>query len=157
MDKRILYTLGHSNHSLERFLELLRLHGITAAADVRSWPKSKYCPHFDRENLKNSLEENGIRYVFLGKELGGMRREPECLTDGKIDYEKVLALPTFREGCKRLRNGIAKFHVAILCAEKEPAECHRFHLVSRHFREEYEIRHILADGSFISQEELEKK
>lgn len=154
MDYSVLYTIGHSNHTLERFLELLQLHSITAVADVRSYPRSRYCPHFDRENLRQSLEASGIRYVFLGKELGGLRTEKEQSPNGQINYEKIVTLSDFRNGCERLRKGIAKYRIAILCTEKEPTQCHRFHLVSRFLHGELEIRHILADGSMIQHEEL---
>ncbi len=154
---RTLYTIGHSNHSMERFLELLRMHEITAVADVRSVPYSKYCPQFDRENLQQFLQRIGCRYVFLGEELGGKRREPECYINGQIDYEKVATLPAFREGCERLLRGVAEYRIALLCAEKDPANCHRTLLVSRALRNRLTILHILADGSTLLHEEVERR
>ncbi len=153
----VLYTIGHSNHSMERFLELLRRHEITAVADVRSVPYSRYCPQFDRVNLQQALSQINCRYVFLGDKLGGKRREKECFTNGQIDYEKVATLPVFREGCERLLRGVTKYRIALMCAEKDPANCHRTLLVSRALRDRLTILHILSDGSTLTQEEVERQ
>ncbi|MBC7526673.1 MAG: DUF488 family protein, partial [Chthonomonadaceae bacterium] len=85
----ILYTLGHSNHSLERFLELLRLHKIETVGDVRSQPYSPYCPHFNREALQIALLQNGISYLFFGRELGARTEDTSCIIEGRVDYDSL--------------------------------------------------------------------
>ena len=143
----ILYTIGHSNHPLERFLELLQMHGITVIADVRSVPLSRFAPQFNQKNLLETLPSIGCRYIFLGKELGGKRQD---MTD-----EKVLALPIFQEGCERLLREVTDNRVALLCSEKDPAKCHRAYWIAKALCNRLAIRHILADGTTIAHEELE--
>jgi len=146
-----LYTIGHSNHPIERFLALLRQHQITAVCDVRSKPYSRYNPHFDREALKASLESNGIAYVFLGKELGARSDDPACYLYGKVQYTKLAQTALFREGLRRVRDGMKSYTIALMCAEKEPLDCHRTILVSRQLAESgLSIEHILEDGSLES-------
>ena len=90
-----LFTIGHSNHSPEKFLELLQLHGITALADVRSAPYSRYLPHFNQSALQSLLQNSDIRYVFLGKELGARPDNPNCYLEGKAIYEKIATTDAF--------------------------------------------------------------
>ena len=152
-----LYTIGHSNHPIEIFFALLRRHGITAVCDVRSKPYSRYNPHFDREALKSALEAGGIAYVFLGKELGARSDDPSCYLYGKIQYAKLAQTAAFQEGLKRVRDGMKAYTIALMCAEKEPLECHRTILISRQvFRqpegEELDVQHIHEDGQLESHE-----
>jgi len=151
----ILYTIGHSNHSIEKFLELLRMHGITTIADVRSVPQSRFSPQFNQRNLQESLSKIGCHYVFRGKELGGKRKEVECQVNGQIDDEKVMSLQIFQEGCERLLRETVENRVALMCSEKAPANCHRAYWVSKALCNRLSIVHILADGSVIAHEELE--
>ena len=153
-ESKILYTIGHSNHSLERFFELLRMHDIATVADVRSVPQSRFAPQFNQKNLLESLTRIGCRYVFLGKELGGKRSEKECYVNDNIDDAKVLVLPIFQEGCERLLQEIAKSRVALLCAEKDPEKCHRAYWISRTLCNRLSIWHILADGQAVAHEDL---
>ena len=142
-----LYTIGHSNHPIERFVALLQQHGITAICDVRSAPYSRYNPHFDREAVKTSLEAVDIAYVFLGKELGARSDDPACYLHGKIQFGKLAQTKLFQQGLQRVRDGMKRFRVALMCAEKEPLECHRTILVSRSlYATEFFVEHIHADG-----------
>jgi uncharacterized protein (DUF488 family) len=153
-----LFTVGHSNHTLEAFLDLLKMHGITAIADVRSVPASGYSPHFNADPLKASLKATGIAYVYLGKELGARREERECYVEGQARYERVAELPRFREGIERVRKGVEGHRVALMCAEKDPLTCHRGVLVCRHLRGVCgPIMHILHDGRLESQDEAEER
>jgi uncharacterized protein (DUF488 family) len=81
-----LFTIGHSNHSIDAFIALLQQHGITAVADVRSHPYSRFLPHFNQSALKAALLNAGIQYVFLGKELGARSADPSCYVNGKLSY-----------------------------------------------------------------------
>ncbi len=147
-----LYTIGHSNHPEERFLTLLSAHGIDAVCDVRSAPYSQFTPQFNRSELKHSLPQNGIRYIFLGAELGARSDDRACYTNGKINYQLLSGTPLFQSGLARIQEGLKKnFRIALMCAEKEPLECHRFVLVSRGLASlNIEIQHIHADGSLES-------
>ncbi len=153
-----LYTIGHSNHSLERFVELLEMHGIGAVGDVRSSPYSKFNPQFNRENLQRALKEKRIAYVHLGQELGPRSEDPSCYRDGKVRYDQLARTDLFRKGLERLRHGMQSFRIALMCAEKDPVTCHRMILICRELRTEpFQIHHILEDGSLESQKDAERR
>jgi uncharacterized protein (DUF488 family) len=154
----VVYTIGHSTHELARFLELLRRCDIEAVADVRSSPYSQWMPQFNREPFGDKLGEAGIQYVFLGDELGARRDEPACYVDGQARYEKIAELPAFIEGVKRVQQGAAKMRVALMCAEKDPTECHRAVLVGRVLVDKgLSVRHILSDGAVEEHVALEQR
>lgn len=158
MSKKI-YTIGHSNHSIEYFLNLLENQSIEAIVDVRSYPFSKFAPHFNKEELKSHLASKDIKYVFLGNELGGRPDSPECyLPDGTVDYEKVMSDSVFLEGIDRVKNGAEDHTIALMCSENDPLKCHRTMMVGRHLKTNgYEVINILKDGSLEAQEEVESK
>lgn len=143
-----LYTIGHSTHPIERFVELLAAHSISAVADVRSAPYSKFNPQYNRELLARSLSDAGVEYVFLGKELGARPVDSRCYVDGKVRFDLIAKSPVFSRGLERLQAGMESHRVALLCAEKDPVTCHRMILVCRHARSfAGRISHILEDGS----------
>lgn len=153
-----IFTVGHSTHSVEEFLELLRAHDVTALADVRSSPYSSYNDQFNREGLKSDLEKAGITYVFLGRELGAQSNNPDCYRDGKVQYDRLAQTQYFQQGLERLRKGAQKFRIAIMCAEKDPITCHRMILVCRQIRgDDLDIRHILEDGTAEPNEHAETR
>lgn len=153
-----LFTIGHSNHSIDTFIALLQQHGITAVADVRSHPYSRYLPHFNKSELEVALQNAGIEYRFLGQELGARPNELSCYVDGKALYEKIAATPLFAQGIKRLVNGVKTHRIALMCAERDPITCHRSILVCQHLRSlDLKINHILTDGSLESHEALEER
>lgn len=153
-----LYTVGHSNHSIDRLLELLTRHSITAVNDVRSQPYSRYNPQFNRESLKSCLEETGIHYVFLGEQLGARSKNPAHYTNGKVQYKALAESKEFEQGLEKVRQGLETDRIALLCAEKDPINCHRSILISRHLRQNgMDIQHILEDGSLESTTELETR
>lgn len=157
MLQRALLTVGHSNHELDAFLELLRRHGVTAVADVRSQPTS-WLAHFEQAPLAVALRDSGMEYVFLGRELGARRSEAECYEDGRADYERIARLAAFQRGLVRIRRGLDEHRICLLCAEKEPLDCHRSILVCRHLRDpDLRIAHILADGSLEEHGETERR
>jgi uncharacterized protein (DUF488 family) len=153
-----LYTIGHSNHDIENFLHLLKMHAVTAIADVRSSPYSKFNPQFNREVLQRVLKENGIAYVFLGAELGPRSENPACYRDGKVQYARLAGTDLFLRGLERLLAGLKSHRIVLLCAEKDPISCHRMILVCRALRSEpIEIGHILEDGSVESLGDSERR
>jgi uncharacterized protein (DUF488 family) len=158
LPQRSLFTIGHSDHATGAFIDLLRQHGVTALTDVRSSPYSRRCPQFNREALAAEVERAGIRYVFLGAELGARRSEPECYEDGKARYSLIARSPLFAQGLERVRQGAEQYRIALMCAEKDPLTCHRAILVCRHLRDSMSpILHIREDGRLESHEELESR
>ena len=145
--RRTVLTIGHSTHALEAFLALLHQHGVTAVADVRSAPYSRFNPQFNREPLAEALGSETIRYVFLGNALGGRSDDPACYEGGRIRYDRVAATESFRSGLARVVQGATKHQIALMCAEKEPLDCHRTLLVARALDEQgVDVVHIHADG-----------
>lgn len=155
MGGNTLFTVGHSLRTPEDFIELLRLNAVTAIADVRSSPFSARVPHFNQDELRQRLRDAGIVYVFLGEELGARRKEPSCYVDGKARYELIEQEPLFQHGLDRIRRGVKRYTIAMMCAEKDPVTCHRAILVAKALRSEMPIRHIVARGSVETQEEME--
>ena len=150
-----LFTLGHSTHPVPRVIELLQQHGVTCACDVRSQPYSRRNPQFNREAFEKTLREAGITYVYLGKELGGRPEDPACYVDGRVDYERVARTALFEEGMRRLAEDAGKYRVALVCAEKDPADCHRALLVGREAQQRgWMVNHILADGGLATQNDV---
>ena len=144
---KTVYSVGHSNHDQGTFLGLLRAHQITAVADVRSTPYSGFNPQFDREILQCALLRDGIRYVFLGAELGARSSDPACYERGVVQFERLARTEVFGRGLDRIVTGAQQYRVAIMCAEKEPLECHRTILVARELgRRGLEVAHIHANG-----------
>ena len=153
-----IYTIGHSNHEIAKFIKLLKEHDITAVCDVRSAPYSKYAPQFNCDSIKDKLKMSGIQYVYLGKELGPRSEKQECYIDGKVQYNLLAQTNAFKEGIARVKKGLENFRVALMCSEKDPAICHRTILVCRHLRnDEFEIYHILEDGSLENNRDTERR
>ncbi len=143
-----VYTIGHSTHSAEAFVALLTRHGVDAVADVRSSPYSRYNPQYNRENLKATLSDTGIEYIFLGEELGARAKDRACYVNGKVDYERLAATPLFQRGLTRIVSDAPQRRIALMCAEKDPLACHRTILVARHVvTRGVAVRHILEDGA----------
>lgn len=152
----MLWTIGHSNHSLDVFLDLLARPGIEVVADVRTSPYARYAVQFNREAIQPALQERGIRYLFLGDLLGG-RVEGAAFhdADGRVLYDRVAESPGFRRGIERLLDGIRRYRVAVLCGEEDPTECHRRLLIGRVMRERgARLLHIRGDGRVQTEEEL---
>lgn len=144
---KAVFTVGHSNHPLEGFVALLLQHGVTALADVRSVPHSRRHPHFSRAALAAALGARGIDYVFLGRELGGRTRGPDLYEHGRVSYERIQRTEQFRAGIDRVMRGAARHSIVLMCAEREPLDCHRTLLVARALEQRgLEILHIHADG-----------
>jgi uncharacterized protein (DUF488 family) len=153
-----IFTIGHSRHAIDAFVALLAQHGITAVADVRSAPYSRFSPHFNRKALDAELGRRDIAYVFLGQELGARRTEPEVYEGDLARYDRIAETEAFGRGLARVEQGAARFRVALMCAEKDPLTCHRAILVARHLAARgHEIQHVHADGSRESTAALEER
>jgi uncharacterized protein (DUF488 family) len=155
-----LFTIGHSNHSLAHFVLLLRQHGVTAIADVRSSPYSRRFPQFNRERLAESLHATAnIQYAFLGEQLGARPDDPECFTaEGRVSFDQLGSSLSFRNGLRRIRNGLETFRIALLCAERDPLQCHRGILIApRLVRDVPSILHIGPAGELESHTDAEQR
>jgi uncharacterized protein (DUF488 family) len=149
-----VYTIGHSNHSIEKLIQLLTLHRVNAVADVRSQPYSRFNPQFKREAFSRSLDGAGIAYVFLGRELGARSANDACYIDGKVQYDLLARTSLFQAGLARVVEDAARERVALMCAEKDPLTCHRAILVCRHLQARgITAQHIREDGRLESHDD----
>jgi uncharacterized protein (DUF488 family) len=143
-----LFSIGHSNIPAERFVAMQREAGVTAVADVRSTPVSRFCPWFSAKNLAPLLAEAGIFYAAYGVELGGRPRDPALFRDGIADYEAMARQADFRAGLDRLVAEASRRRICLMCSEREPLECHRCLLVTRALAARgLDVGHILHDGT----------
>jgi uncharacterized protein (DUF488 family) len=145
-------SVGHSNHSAEAFVTLLRGALVEVVCDVRSHPDSAYCPHFSQRPLSYLVRSAGIHYLYLGRELGG--RPPEAALydrEGHVRYDLVADTARFDRGLMRLIRGCAAYRVALLCSEEDPSQCHRRLLIGRALalRGEVEMHHLRGDGRVV--------
>jgi uncharacterized protein (DUF488 family) len=148
----MIYTIGHSHIPMARFTELLMLHRVETLIDARSQPHSRFAPQFNRKALHLSLEQAGIAYRYLGDKLGGRPKDPQYrLPHGKIDYRRLAQAPLYREGLQELRREAAQSRVAVLCAEADFRQCHRYWLITRSLvGEGVGIQHILHAGALVA-------
>jgi uncharacterized protein (DUF488 family) len=153
-----LYTIGHSNHDIAVFLNLLQMHNISALGDVRSQPYSHYVPQYSYETLKAELAKRNISYVFLGKELGARSDNPACYHQGKVQYQRLAQESEFIQGLTRVQHGMERYRIALMCSEKDPIECHRAILITRQLaKNNIVINHIHADGTLETQQAMESR
>jgi len=144
---RLVYTVGHSTHSVQKLISLLLRHKVTAVADVRSQPYSRMNPQFNKDNLRADLIAAGIAYVFLGRELGARTEDSSCYLDGKVRYDLLARTDLFRQGLQRIIKGMGTHQIVLLCAEKDPLVCHRTILVARNLvAQGVNVHHILETG-----------
>lgn len=156
--KKVLHTIGHSRHSIEYFVNLLRQASVSLIFDVRSIPYSRRNPQFSKKALAVRLEDEGIDYIFSGKELGAKSPSPDCYVDGKVQYDLLAARPEFTAGLDRVIDRAEEARPALLCAEEDPLTCHRTILICRHLRDRVDvIFHIRGDGSMETNEEFERR
>jgi uncharacterized protein (DUF488 family) len=155
-NRPVVYTIGHSIHGLEKFISLLNATRIEVLVDIRSEPYSRKVPHFNKDNLEKEIKKRGLKYLFLGKELGGRPSERQFYDlEGFVLYSKIAESPDFKVGLERLLNGLEKFRVALMCSEENPMNCHRRLLVGRVLASVgVEVLHIRGDGSIQSEEEI---
>lgn len=153
-----LYSIGHSNIPADRFIGMLRSAGIEAIADVRSTPASRHFPWFSARRLQARLQQEGMDYLPFGVQLGGRPRDPSLYRDGVANYEAMAKQPEFQAGLQTLMDTAARRCVCLMCAEREPLDCHRCLLVARALSERgLAIGHILHDGTVEPQTATEQR
>lgn len=127
-----LYTVGHGRRTLDEFVGLLKRYEITAIADVRTKPVSRWAPWFNKAHLSRILEDEGITYLFMGEELGGRPDDDDLYTDeGYVKYRRVGETSLFKDGFDRLVESANSYNIAVMCSESDPAGCHRNLLIGR--------------------------
>ncbi len=160
--KNTLFTIGHSTHTIARFIELLNQHSVQEVWDVRSKPYSKYNKAFNRELIEKKLLKNNIVYLFMGDKLGGRTSDPSCYDNkGKLQYGRVARLFVFQETLSQMVEKLNMNNIALMCSEGDPLKCHRMILVCREFCQkanwpEVKIQHIFPNGSVFTHREMEK-
>ena len=153
----IVWTIGHSNHALPYFLDLLRANQIAVLADVRSSPFSKFAPQFNSRDLEHAVQNAGLHYAFFGDTLGGRPQGDEFYdAAGHVLYNRVAVAPFFQEGLVRLRRGLSRgAKIALMCSEENPDVCHRHLLVGRVLEQSgVGVLHIRGNGACQSSKEL---
>lgn len=156
----MIFSIGHSRHSIEYFIDLLKKYRINNIVDVRSTPYSRHASQYNREIFKNTLSAHKITYIYMGDCLGARYSEPKFLDDnGRVDFKRVSASQEFNEAISKLIKGVKKgFRIAMMCSEKDPFNCHRFVLISRHLEKiGITVQHILDNGDVILNRVLERK
>lgn len=155
-DSQIIWSVGHSNHSIERFVEILNANGITSVADLRSQPYSRYTGHFNQIPLQRALESAGIGYTFLGMELGGRPTDKSMYdADGYVLYGEMAKSEIFNLGLQQLIEISEHSPTAMMCSEEDPTDCHRRLLVTRVLEGlPIPVEHIRGDASIVTEQEL---
>lgn len=151
-----VYSIGHSNQSLDQFIALLQRHRIQSLVDVRSAPYSRYVPHFNRPELEDAVERRGVRYLYLGEELGG-RPPTDDFYDAEdhVLYSRVAVAPFFLRGLERLTDEAALYRAAIMCSEEDPTNCHRHLLIARVLdKQGVRVLHIRGDDREQTEDDL---
>jgi uncharacterized protein (DUF488 family) len=148
-----VYTIGHSDHTIEAFIALLRLHDIALLIDVRSQPYSRWATQFNRELLEHDLCEAGLRYEFRGDALGGRPADPSLYEpDGEhADYRKMEQVLVYQAGIDALLALALEERVVVMCSEGDYHHCHRHLLISQTLLERgARVIHIQPDGTTVA-------
>lgn len=152
---RRFLTIGHSNFELAAFVELLRVAGVVTLCDVRSSPWTRYTPHFNRPDLARAMDTAGMQYAFLGDGLGARPKDPKCYRGGVALYDLIAKSDAFGSGLDAVRELAKNGPVALVCAERDPVECHRAILVARRLVADGDVEHLHSDGTVESHQALE--
>ncbi len=125
-----IYTIGYGDRTVAAFIAVLQRYQIAYLVDVRTAPYSRFKPEFSKAQLTEALRQAGIKYIFMGDQLGGRPSDPTCYSDGRVDYEKVAATAGYQQGIERLRTAYAKQQrIVLMCSEGRPEQCHRSKLI----------------------------
>ncbi|WP_432402078.1 DUF488 domain-containing protein [Wukongibacter sp. M2B1] len=156
----IIFTIGHSNYSMDRLLDMLEFHSINCIVDIRGTPYSKYNIQFNKESFSKTLTNKGYIYIYMGKEFAVQREDKSLYTEESYaDFEKVVSDKDFLNGIERLKVGCRKgYRIVLMGAMQDPINCHRCILLGRSLiKAGFTLKHILDDYTLASQEELEER
>ena len=154
-----IYTIGHSNYTMERLIDMLEYYNINCVVDIRGTPYSKYNIQFDKETIRHTLTNAGFVYIYMGKELAAKRiRKNSYNNEGYSNFEEVIKEEEFKRGVERLKNGCEKgYKIILLGAMQDPIRCHRSILVGRELvKNDFDVKHILDDYSIVTQDDIEE-
>lgn len=154
-----IYTIGHSNYTMERLIDMLEYYNINCVVDIRGTPYSKYNIQFDKETIRYTLTNAGFVYIYMGKELAAKRiRKNSYNNEGYSNFEEVIKEEEFKRGVERLKNGCEKgYKIILLGAMQDPTRCHRSILVGRELvKNDFDVKHILDDYSIVTQDDIEE-
>lgn len=154
-----IYTIGHSNYTMERLIDMLEYYNINCVVDIRGTPYSKYNIQFDKETIRYTLTNAGFVYIYMGKELAAKRiRKNSYNNEGYLNFEEVIKEEEFKRGVERLKNGCEKgYKIILLGAMQDPIRCHRSILVGRELvKNDFDVKHILDDYSIVTQDDIEE-
>ena len=147
----MILTIGHSDLGASAFVRLLKIHEIDVVLDVRSSPFSRRAPQYNRPELAKLLEPASISYAFAGRSLGGRPSDPTLYVSGRVSYARLARSGPFIASIKRIVKLMSQCRIGILCAERDPIECHRFLLIGRALTiRNIDVQHILHDGDLES-------
>lgn len=151
-----IYTIGYGSRTIDELVATLQHYQIVYLVDVRTAPYSRFKPEYSKEQLAASLQAQGIRYLFLGDQLGGRPSDPECYSDGKVDYEKVKLQPFYQAGLERVQQAFRQqVRVVLMCSEGKPTQCHRSKLIGASLISlDIPVVHIDEQGAPKSQEDV---
>jgi uncharacterized protein (DUF488 family) len=159
MDKQTVFSIGHGNKTIDEFVSELHSFDMEFLIDIRSKPYSKFSQHFSQQPLKMLVEKEHVKYVYMGKELGGLpTHDYTCFTsDGKVDYDKLKEKDFFKEGLQRLLKANSKgIKVCIMCSESDPKMCHRSKLIGVELEKMGVIlQHIVGVSKIITQKQID--
>ena len=155
----MIFTIGHSNHTIEHFIDLLKTHKIDTIVDVRSVTKSGYSKHFNKPNLVYELRKNNISYIDMGKLLGGRPFDKSvCNALNEIEFNKIETREWYKNGISRLIEVSSKSITAVMCSEENPVKCHRGYIISHSLlKRNIEVMHIRGDKTQQKAQFIEKQ
>lgn len=155
-----IYTIGYTAFNINKFVAVLKKYNISCVIDVRSSPVSQYYPDYNKDVLERALKSSSIYYRNYIEEFGARQNNKRYYTkDGYLDFKKFTKSEAFQKGFRKITDSMEQGYIfALMCAEKDPINCHRNIMVaSEFFRKGYEVKNIMPDGSFQTQPEIENR
>ena len=154
-----IYTIGYTAFSIDEFIEVINSYGVNCVIDVRSSPFSAYYSDYNKDSLENVLKQHNILYRNYQKEFGARQTNPVFYSGDIVDFEKFIKSEQFMDGVSKVTKGIERgYTFALMCAEKDPINCHRSIMLGRGFSDcGFMVRHIISKTEYETQQEIEER